>query len=90
MAHPLIPDDPDWIDDAACRTPAGRGIDFFPGRGEDLKPAKAVCAICPVQVECLDHALTFPELHGIWGGASERERRRLRRQRLQRTRQETT
>lgn len=90
MAHPLIPEDPDWIDDAACRTPAGHGVDFFPSDAQGLAAPIAVCAVCPVQVECLYHALDNNIAHGVWGGASERQRRRLPRQRLQRTRQETT
>lgn len=60
------------------------GVDpdlFFPARGASLVEAKAVCAACVVRDQCLDHALTKPEKFGVWGGASERERRRLRRQR---------
>jgi WhiB family transcriptional regulator, redox-sensing transcriptional regulator len=71
---------PAWHADAACR---GRGTAvFFPGRGQNTAcaNAKAVCAGCPVRDECLDAALTHGELAGIWGGTSERERRRLRRQ----------
>jgi WhiB family redox-sensing transcriptional regulator len=68
-----------WSTRAKCR-----GVDpdlFFPERGESTDPAKAVCMACPVQGPCLEHALTQPEKFGIWGGLSERERRRLRRQR---------
>lgn len=67
---------PDWSD-AACR-----GLDaelFYPGRGESTRPAKSVCRDCPVKAECLEFALVNHEGHGIWGGVSERERRRLRR-----------
>lgn len=39
--------------------------------------AKAVCARCPVRMECLDHALVTRETHGVWGGFNEMERRRL-------------
>jgi WhiB family redox-sensing transcriptional regulator len=52
---------------------------FFPARGEDTMPAKLVCAICPVCQPCLDYAMRTNERWGIWGGKSERERRRLRR-----------
>jgi WhiB family redox-sensing transcriptional regulator len=63
---------------------ACRGTDpdvFFPDRGESLEPAKQVCAECVVRDECLEHALANGERFGVWGGTSERERRRIRRQR---------
>ncbi|MFP5322758.1 MAG: WhiB family transcriptional regulator [Acidimicrobiia bacterium] len=63
---------------------ACRGADpdlFFPDRGESLEPAKAVCAECVVRDECLEFALAAGERFGVWGGTSERERRRIRRQR---------
>lgn len=66
-----------WTRLAACR-----GMDpavFFPGRGAPTSEAKAVCARCPVKAECLKAALEERERFGIWGGFSERERRRLRR-----------
>lgn len=66
-----------WRDAAACR---GMDTDvFFPLRGEDVRAAKAVCADCPVSAECLDEALAEREVIGVWGGTSERERRRIRR-----------
>lgn len=72
--------DNSWMDDACCR-----GIDpdlFYPERGESTAEAKAVCQGCPVRGQCLEYALTSPvEKHGVWGGLSEYERRRLRRQR---------
>lgn len=52
---------------------------FFPTQGEDTRAAKAVCNRCVVRAECLAYALTPPvERYGLWGGLSERERRRLR------------
>jgi len=51
---------------------------FYPERGESSKEAKAVCATCPVRVECLDHAIATHERWGLWGGMTERERRGLR------------
>ena len=48
---------------------------------DDAEPAKAVCAACPVREACLEHALGFREKEGVWGGATERERRRIIRQR---------
>jgi WhiB family redox-sensing transcriptional regulator len=70
----------DWRDDAACVTRAGQ-VDFFPERGESLREAKAVCAECPVRPECLEYAMQWNHLSGVWGGLSERERRQLRRRR---------
>lgn len=54
---------------------------FFPNRGESLEPALSVCAGCVVREECLEYALANGEKYGVWGGTSERERRRLRRAR---------
>ena len=70
-----------WRKRAACR-----GIDveiFYPLTEEDADaaPAKAVCGACPVRQACLEHALAHREREGIWGGATERERRRILRQR---------
>ena len=53
---------------------------FFPEKGGSTREAKRVCQSCEVQAECLEYALTNDERFGIWGGMSERERRRLRRQ----------
>ena len=61
------------------------GVDpdlFFPNRGASTAPAREVCKGCQVRLECLDFALVNSEKFGIWGGLSERERRRLRRDRL--------
>jgi WhiB family redox-sensing transcriptional regulator len=60
------------------------GVDpdlFFPERGASTKEAKAVCKGCVVREDCLEYALANGEKFGIWGGLSERERRRIRRQR---------
>ena len=66
-----------WREHAAC---ADKDPDmFFPGRGGATEPAKRVCAGCPIQAECLEHALTHREAFGIWAGTSERERRVMRR-----------
>ncbi len=50
---------------------------FFPEKGGSTREAKRVCASCEVRVECLEYALMHDERFGIWGGLSERERRRL-------------
>ncbi len=53
---------------------------FFPEKGGSTREAKRVCVGCDVRAECLEYALLHDERFGIWGGLSERERRRLRRQ----------
>jgi WhiB family redox-sensing transcriptional regulator len=72
---------PTWQRFAECAQHAGR-VDFFPARGESVRDAKAVCAVCSVRDECLDFALRMKVAHGVWGGLSERERRTVRRERL--------
>lgn len=68
-----------WQDYANCR---GADADlFFPERGASTRKAKAICAECEVRQECLDYAIEIGEKFGIWGGMSERERRRVRRER---------
>ncbi len=68
-----------WRKQAACR-----GIDaevFYPASDDDAGAAKAICAECAVRETCLEWALANREREGIWGGATERERRRIQRQR---------
>ena len=50
---------------------------FFPEKGGSTREAKKVCLSCDVRGECLEYALAHDERFGIWGGLSERERRRL-------------
>lgn len=72
-------DEFDWRLEAKCR-----GVDpdlFFPERGASLAAAKQVCFECPVRMPCLEYALDNREVHGVWGGISERGRRALRRER---------
>ncbi len=52
---------------------------FFPEKGGSTRDAKRVCLSCDVRSECLEYALAHDERFGIWGGLSERERRRLKR-----------
>ena len=73
----------DWRDHALCR-----GVDagiFHPADEEDdetvSEPAKAICRQCPVREACLEHAIAVREKHGVWGGLTSRERRRLIRRR---------
>ncbi|AWZ07895.1 WhiB family transcriptional regulator [Streptomyces sp. ICC1] len=72
-----------WQEEAACRE-LGSRLFFHPagehGPDRELRAAaaKEVCALCPVQRDCLRHALEVAEPFGIWGGLTERERRPLR------------
>jgi WhiB family redox-sensing transcriptional regulator len=50
---------------------------FFPEKGGSTREAKRVCTTCDVRSECLEYALANDERFGIWGGLSERERRKL-------------
>lgn len=50
---------------------------FFPEKGGSTREAKKVCTGCEVRAECLEYALAHDERFGIWGGLSERERRKL-------------
>jgi len=68
-----------WRQHAACR-----GIDpniFYPASDDEAEEAKGICAGCPVRQACLEYALANRERDGVWGGATERERRRIVRQR---------
>lgn len=74
----LDDESPSWRDGALC---AQVDTDlFYPEKGGSTKPAKRVCAGCDVRQQCLDFAVENDERHGIWGGLSERERRRLKQQ----------
>lgn len=55
---------------------------FYPEKGGSAREAKRICARCDVRAECLDYALTHDERYGVYGGYSERERRRMRREPL--------
>ena len=71
--------DMSWQDRANCR---GADADlFFPERGASTRTAKGICRECAVRAECLEFAIVNGEKFGIWGGLSERERRKIRRQR---------
>lgn len=68
-----------WRQHAACK-----GVDpeiFYPISDEEAEVAKSVCRGCSVRQLCLEYALGSRERDGVWGGATERERRRLLRQR---------
>ncbi|HET6919853.1 MAG TPA: WhiB family transcriptional regulator [Jiangellaceae bacterium] len=70
-----------WWDDALCRQIGDPEL-WYPAK-EAGRPHAAIriCADCPVRVECLQHALDNDEA-GVWGGTTERERRRMRARRV--------
>ena len=70
-------DDLGWHERALCAQTDQEA--FFPEKGGSTREAKRVCSSCEVKVECLEYALENDERFGIWGGLSERERRRLKR-----------
>lgn len=73
----IIDDDEDWRISALCTQTDPEA--FFPEKGGSTREAKRICASCEVKQDCLEYALEGDERFGIWGGLSERERRRLRR-----------
>ena len=64
-----------WMAQGNCRNypPAT----FFPSDGVGVERARAICKGCPVGTQCLEYALEERIEHGVWGGCSERERRRI-------------
>jgi WhiB family redox-sensing transcriptional regulator len=66
-----------WQTDALCSQTDPEA--FFPEKGGSTRDAKRVCTSCDVKSECLEYALQNDERFGIWGGLSERERRKLKR-----------
>jgi len=66
-----------WQEQALCAQTDPEA--FFPEKGGSTREAKRVCASCEVRAECLEYALAKDERFGIWGGLSERERRKIRR-----------
>jgi WhiB family redox-sensing transcriptional regulator len=65
----------DWMMTARCREV--HPSVFFPSDGVGVEVAKRICIDCPVRAACLEYALENRIDHGVWGGASERERRRI-------------
>ncbi len=70
--------DTGWMSQGKCKNmdPAV----FFPSDGVGVQAAQRICASCPVGEQCLEYALRNRIDEGVWGGASERHRRRLLRQ----------
>jgi WhiB family transcriptional regulator, redox-sensing transcriptional regulator len=70
--HSLADTDTAWMTRRNCR-----GVDMFPGDGAGVVAAKRICEDCPVKQRCLDYALANKIAFGVFGGTSERERRRM-------------
>ena len=70
-----------WMAEGNCRNhpPAT----FFPSDGVGVEVARRICATCPMKEPCLEYALANRIDHGVWGGCSERERRRILKRRRQ-------
>jgi WhiB family redox-sensing transcriptional regulator len=68
-----------WMERARCQEIPPNT--FFPSDGLGVEVAKAICAECAVSGNCLEYALSQRVDHGVWGGCSERQRRRIRRER---------
>lgn len=79
VRQPVEEDNPlAWQADALCAQTDPEA--FFPEKGGSTRDAKRICQSCEVRAQCLEYALQNDERFGIWGGLSERERRRLKRQ----------
>lgn len=77
-SQPVEDDNPlAWQTDALCAQTDPEA--FFPEKGGSTRDAKRICTSCDVRGECLEYALQNDERFGIWGGLSERERRKLKR-----------
>ena len=73
-----LPPELAWQERALCAQTDPEA--FFPEKGGSTHEAKRVCMACEVRSECLEYALAKDERFGIWGGLSERERRRVKKQ----------
>lgn len=74
---PVMDEELAWMEGARCLDADPDA--FFPEKGGSTREAKRICSQCDVREECLEYALDNDERFGIWGGMSERERRRLKR-----------
>jgi len=72
----------DWGQQAECKGSPLFTLDMYgmdkEHRLDVEQKAKALCSICPVRDECYTHAMSYPELGGIWGGLTQQEREALR------------
>ncbi len=75
ILHVPVLDERPWAVFAACKDVYD--VTFFPQTKDEERMARVICSMCPVQVDCLDHALVTKERLGIWGGLNERERSKI-------------
>lgn len=71
----MEPVQPTWMSKGSCRNYPPSA--FFPSDGVGVDAAREICADCRVRADCLEYALENRIDHGVWGGSSERERRRI-------------
>jgi len=64
-----------WAVFAACKE--APDVSFFPQTKDEERAALAICSICPVMEDCLDHAIETKERYGVWGGLNEKDRRKV-------------
>lgn len=74
LTAPILEEKP-WATFAACKD--APEVSFFPQTKTEARAALAVCGICPVREDCLDHAIETSERFGVWGGMTEKERKFL-------------
>ena len=74
LAAPILQERP-WAVFASCKE--SDADLFFPASKKEERAALAVCTVCPVIDDCLEYALESKERFGVWGGTTEKERRRL-------------
>jgi WhiB family redox-sensing transcriptional regulator len=74
LTAPILEERP-WAVFAACKEE--KSMKFFPQNRAEEREALAICSMCPVVDDCLDHALESNERFGVWGGTTERQRRKL-------------
>lgn len=67
--------DKDWYNNALCKK--YRDVDFFAEDAANIKKSLNICKQCVVAVECLKHSIENKEVYGIWGCATQRERRKI-------------
>jgi WhiB family redox-sensing transcriptional regulator len=74
LTAPILDERP-WGVFAACK--AEMSLTFFPQNRQEERTALMICSTCPVVDQCLDHAIETNERFGVWGGTTERQRRKL-------------
>jgi len=70
-----------WQESGACATTGPADMVWYPGRGKSARYARQICLTCEVRTVCLEYALANNDAFGVWGGTTEKERRRILRDR---------